>query len=304
MKPLDIIFLGTAASVPTKERNLSSIVLRYAGDWLLFDAPEGTQRQMMASGVSYMKIKYIFISHFHGDHVLGFPGLLATMSMHGREEPLTIFGPRGIEDFVRKSIELSFLKVNFEIRCVTARTGLLVKEDEYTISAVKLNHDITCFGYIFMEKDKEGEFSREKALCLKIPEGPLWGKLQKGEAIDFNGKKILQKDVMDYSKAEKGKKVSIIFDTSPSDCYAEAIRDSDILIHEASFTDDFRERAVETRHSTATQAAETAKRNNCKKLILFHISSRHKSALEIENEAKKTFANTIAAEDLARIEMK
>ena len=304
MKPLDIVILGTAASVPTKDRNLSSVALRYSGDGLLFDSPEGTQRQMMAANVSYMKIKYIFISHFHGDHVLGMPGLLATMSMHGREEALTIFGPRGIADYVRKAIEISMLKVNFEIRCVESRSGIILQENGYYVKAVKLKHDVPCFGYIFKEEDKIGEFSRKKALALKIPEGPLWSRLQKGLAIEHEGRKIKPGDVLDYSKGKRGKKISVIFDTLANDSYIEAVSGSDILIHEASFTKDFEARAKETMHSTAKEAAGIAKKAKCKELLLFHISSRHKNAGEIEHEAKEVFAKSRAAKDLMKIELK
>src|SRR3989339_2057667 len=135
MKPLEIVFIGTAASVPTKERNLSSVALKYSGDWLLFDCPEGAQRQMMSSNVSYMKIKYIFISHFHGDHFLGLPGLLATMSMHGREDSLTIFGPGNVDEFVKKAVELSMLKVNFPIKCIQVKSGIILKDSGYAIRA-------------------------------------------------------------------------------------------------------------------------------------------------------------------------
>ena len=304
MKPLEIVFIGTAASVPTKERNLSSVALKYSGDWLLFDCPEGAQRQMMSSNVSYMKIKYIFISHFHGDHFLGLPGLLATMSMHGREDSLTIFGPRNVDEFVKKAVELSMLKVNFPIKCIQVKSGIILKDSGYAIRAVRLKHDIPCFGYVFTESDKLGEFSRKKAIELKIPEGPLWGMLQKGETIRHDGKKINPEDVLDYSKGRRGKKVSIIFDTRPVDDYLEGIEGSDILIHEASFTEDFKERALETKHSTAAEAAEVAKKSKCKKLFLFHISARHKSAEEIEAEARKVFAESFAAKDLLKIEMK
>ncbi|MEK6958244.1 MAG: ribonuclease Z [archaeon] len=298
-----IVFLGTSASTPTKERNLSSIAIRFEGEWLLFDAPEGTQRQMMKAGVSYLKINKIFISHFHADHFLGLAGLLATMNIHARDWPLTIYGPKGVEKKVAHSLEMAMLKPLFEVKCIEAKKGVIVQEEKYSIEAFPLKHEIECFGYAFMEKDKKGEFNRQKAIELGIPIGPLFSELQNGKSVRINGKTIKPEEVMDSSKGRKGKKISMVFDTLPSTIYHKAIQDSDILIHESSFLEERKDRAEETMHSTALDAALAAKKTGCKKLVLFHLSARHKETEKFENEARKEFGNSVAATDLMEIEV-
>lgn len=308
MAKIKIVFLGTSCSTPTKDRNLSSVAIRHEGQWLLFDCPEGTQRQMMKAGVSYMRISHIFFSHFHGDHFLGLPGLLATMSMHARDYPLFIYGPEGLQKNVRKAIELSMLSIKFEARCREIKhKGLVLETEKFAVHAFPLKHDVPCFGYVFEEKGKAGEFQREKALRLGIPEGPLWGNLQKGETVKakVNGlvKTFRPEEVMDYSKARKGTKISIVWDTLPDKSYHGIIRDSDVLVHEGSFLEKLKSRAVETRHSTVREAAKTAAQTNCKKLCIIHISPRHKDRQAIENEARREFAEVVVAEDLTEIEV-
>ena len=303
MEKAKITVLGSAASTPTKDRNLSSVALKYMGNWLLFDCPEGTQRQMMQHGVSYMKITHIFISHFHGDHVLGLPGLLATMGMHQRDYPITVVGPRGIKEFVRKSIELSMIKVGFEVRAVEAAKGIVVQGDGFYVRAFPLAHDVPCFGYSFKQEDKLGEFSREKALELGIPEGPSWGKLQKGETVMHKGKRIKPGDVLDEGKAEAGRKISVVFDTRPNKIYFNEIKGSDLLVHEATFTEKMLERAKETKHSTAREAGKVAENSGCRKLMLIHISARHKEEQELENEARMEFNDVVVAKDGIELEI-
>ncbi len=293
-----LTFLGTSASNPTKDRNLSAMALSFDGKLLLFDCPEGTQRQMMKAKLSYMKVDCIFVSHFHADHILGLPGLIATMAMHGREEPLFIFGPKGIGEQIQKVLNLALMKKSFEIVCKELRHGKLFEEKNFSMSAVPLKHEIPCYGFIFKEKNKLGEFQRKKALELKIPEGPLWGKLQEGESIKFEGKTFEPKQVMDFSKARKGTKISYVMDTLPDEKYFEDIMDSDVLIHEATFLEENLQRAKETKHCTTKQAAMVAEKTNAKKLILTHISPRHKDAQKIENEARMIFAKVKVAEDL------
>ena len=298
MDELKLVFLGTAASTPTKERNLSSVALKYLGEWLLFDCPEGTQRQMMSCGVSYLKIRHIFISHFHADHFLGLPGLLATMSIHQRDYPITIFGPKGIKERVETAVGMAMLKINFEVRCKEAKKGVILDEEKFFVRAFPLHHEVPCYGYSFNETDKLGEFSREKALALQLPEGPLWGKLQKGETIKHGGKTFKPEQVMDVSKAKRGRKISVVFDTRPDKAYFNEIKESDVLVHEATFSHEMQRRAVQTKHSTAKEAGNVAEKTRCKKLVLTHISARNKEEQKLENEARTEFGNVAVAKDL------
>ncbi len=303
MEQLKIYFFGTSCSTPTAERNLSSIGLQFHGNNLLFDCPEGTQRQMMRTSFPFMRIKNIFLSHFHADHTLGLPGLIATMALAERNEPLFVFGPRGVKERVQKLIDAANFGVNFQIVCKELRKGIVLEDKKFLLSAFPLKHGAPCFGFVFQEIGKEGEFQRKKALELGIPEGPLWGKLQKGETIKFEGKTFKPEQVMDFSKAKRGRKVSIVWDTLPNNSYHSDIKNSDVLVHEASLSDSEAEFAKKTLHSTALLAALTAKKTGAKKLVLTHISSRYRNASEIEKEAKKEFQNTIVAKDLLEIDV-
>ncbi|MBN1941576.1 MAG: ribonuclease Z [Candidatus Diapherotrites archaeon] len=298
-----IVFLGTSCSNPTVERNLSATAVQFDGKWFLFDCPEGTQRQMMQSGVSYMKLQAIFFSHFHADHFLGFPGLVATMSMHGRDAPLYVFGPKGTKEEVRKSLNLAMMRKDFEIIAREVRSGKIYEEEKMLVNAFPLKHEVPCIGFAFKEKDKAGEFQRKKALDLKIPEGPLWSRLQKGQSVKVNGKTFRPEDVMDYSKGKTGKKISVVMDTLPNESYFDAIMDSDLLVHESAFTDAHKQRAKETKHSTAFQAAEVAAKTNAKQLVLTHLSPRNKDNEKIENEARRAFGNVVVAKDLMKMEL-
>ena len=298
---MELVFLGTSCSTPAKNRNLSSMALKYGGEWFLFDCPEGAQMQMIKANISYMKTKNIFISHFHADHFLGLPGLIATMSLHERSEPLTIFGPRGIGERVNRILKFSLMGTNFPVVCKEVKSGKILEAGNYSVNAVKVKHDVECYGYVFMENDKEGKFMRKKAEKLGIPVGPLYSKLQSGESVKVKGKTFKPEDVMDYGKGRKGKKVSYIVDTLPEGKYFDAVKESDVLVHEASFMQDMKERAKKTMHSTAQQAGGVAKKCKVKRLVLTHMSPRYKKVREIENEAKKEFANSVAATDLMEI---
>lgn len=312
---MKITILGSSCSNPTKNRNLTAVNISFMGNNYLFECPENVQQQYMKAKVSYMKIKAIFISHFHADHFLGLPGLLATMALQERSQQLIIFGPKGAKERLLKLLSaslkpLSFkgkiedLELGFEIIIKELKEGKIFEEERLSVSAVKLNHDVPCYGFVFKEEDKIGKFNKKKAIELKIPEGPLFRKLQEGETIKVNGKKIKPEQVMDYSKAKKGRKVSIIMDTYPDKNYFNAIKNSDLLIHESSFGKGLEERARETKHSTAEMAAEVAKKNKCKQLLLLHISSRYRNTSEIEKDAKKIFKNSSAGKDLTEINLK
>jgi len=303
MDEMKLVFLGTAASTPTKDRNLSAVALKFLGEWLLFDCSEGTQRQMMASRVSYLKIRYIFISHFHADHFLGLPGLLATMSIHQRDYPITIFGPRGVKERVEEAIKLAMLKINFEVRTKEVRKGIIVKEEGFSVRAFPLKHEVPCFGYAFKENDKLGEFSRKKAIALKIPEGPLWSKLQKGEKVKVGAKIFKPEQVMDLSKGKLGRKISIIFDTRPVKSYYNEIMESNVLVHEATFLHQMLNRAIHTKHSTAKEVGKVAYQTRAKLLVLTHLSARHKEESKLENEARQEFGNVVVAKDLMELKV-
>lgn len=300
---IQLTFLGTSCSTPTKERNLSSVALRFRGDWFLFDTPEGLQQQLMRTHLSHIQLEHVFISHFHADHTLGLPGIIATMTIHERKHPLHVWGPKGIEGKVKQGIAFADFFPGFEIKTHEIKEGTLVDTETYRISAVKLNHSCLCYGFVFETKGKKGTFIRAKALKLKIPEGPLWGKLQKGESVSHNGKKFTPEMVMDYTQSKKGVKIALVMDTFPHNHYVEAMKGCDYLIHESSFMEDEKERAWEVRHSTARMAGEVAKKMGVKKLFLTHFSPRYPDGKEMVKEAKPVFANVVAAHDLMKVEL-
>lgn len=300
---IQLTFLGTSCSTPTPERNLSSMALTFRGNWFLFDTPEGVQQRLMKTGMSYLKLEHVFISHFHGDHTLGLPGLLATMSIHERKDDLHVWGPRGIGEKIKQAITLADFFPTFKIIPHEIHEGTLVTHKEYEISAVELNHSAKCYGFIFEAVSKSGEFQRAKAIKLKIPMGPLWGKLQKGETVSVNGKKYTPDMVMDYSKALKGARIAYVMDTFPHPHYIQGLKDTDVLIHESSFLETEKERALETKHSTAKMAGEIAKRAGVRQLILTHFSPRYPNGKDMQKEAQNVFKNTIAAHDLVTIEV-
>jgi ribonuclease Z len=304
MAKAKIVFLGTSASTPSKERNLSSTCINFNGQNFLFDCSEGTQRQIMSSGLSFMKVDFIFISHFHGDHILGLPGLLATMTMQERQKELFIAGPKGLGQKVKSALWLSGFQPSFPLKLKELKgKGIVLKEKNFKIFAIPLRHDTPCFGFVFEELRPEGKFVREKALKLEIPEGPLWGQLQAGKSIKVSGKTFKPEMVLDYSKGKKGKKIAIIMDTLPNYSLQE-LKDCNLIEHEACFSKEFEERAKQTRHSTAEQAAGIAKKTNAKRLVLTHISTRHQKEAEVlEKEARAVFQNSKVAKDLEEIEL-
>ena len=286
---LEITVLGCASAMPTVERSLSSIAVRKDGEVFLFDCGEGSQRQMMRFGVSYMKVKAIFISHLHMDHFLGVFGLLETLRLNGRKETLTIYAPPGSKGvFGTKEF----------LRIVELEDGFSEDFGTFTMSAFKVSHRDNCFGFSFEEKEKI-RFFEEKAKSLGI-KGALFSKIEKEGSLKLDGKTIKLKDV---TYAQPGKKLVYSGDTVPCASLVKAAKNADLLIHEATFGQDKKDEAKETSHSTAQQAATAAKKAKAKRLLLTHFSGRYVDTSILVSEAKAIFANTSAAQDGTKLEV-
>lgn len=300
---LQLVFLGTAGSIPTPERSLPAVALLRRGELLLFDCGEGTQRQTIQAKVSLHRRTKVFITHMHGDHVLGLPGLLQTMALQDRERKLEIYGPPGIRAFmgaIRQTIQfaLTFPIETFEIE----GAGLVCEEREYTVRAVWADHAIPSLAYAFVEKPRPGRFHPEKALSLGIPEGPLWSKLQRGSAISLpDGRTVQPEEVL--GPPRPGRKIVYTGDTRASKDVIKLAEGADLLIHEATFDDEMMERAKEDGHSTPSQAAEVAKEASVKRLILTHISARYGTPKLLLEQARKIFPQVEVAEDFMKIDL-
>jgi ribonuclease Z len=300
---LRIIFLGTAGSVPTPERSLPAIVVQRKDELLMFDCGEGVQRQMIRIGVGFHRKTKIFVTHLHGDHVLGLPGLLQTMSLMDRERRLEVYGPPGIEAFVkaiRQTVQFS-LTFPLETREVTGGNRVC-EEKEYAVYAAWADHVVPSLAYGLVEKPRPGKFNPVKAKQLGIPEGPLWSKLQHGSTVKLpNGRVVEPKEVV--GPPRPGRKIVYSGDTRPIESIVELAKNADLLIHDGTLADELAEKAHEDGHSTASQAAEIAKRAGVKWLILTHISARYKNADILVEQARKIFPKTDIAEDFMKIEL-
>ncbi len=295
---MQIIFLGTSSMVPTKERNHSSIYMSFKGEGFLMDCGEGTQRQIKMAGVRPSNIDNLIISHWHGDHVLGIPGLLQTLGNNGYEKTLKIFGPRGTRKYMEKTFSFfsTECKVDYEVTEVEDGQTFIDKDD-YSMKAFRLNHGIECLGYVFEEKDRR-RINKKFIETEGIPQGPHLGKLQRGESITWKGKQI---NVSDATYKIKGKKIGFIFDTKTCENCSKIAEDADLLISEATFTDALKENAEQYKHLTAREAGRIAKENAAKRMILTHFSQRYKNANEALKDAKKEFKEVEAAKDLLKI---
>lgn len=303
---LKVVFLGTAGSLPTIIRNPSAFLINYEGELILFDCGEGTQKQMMKAKTGMQKLTSIFISHLHADHILGLPGLLQTMAFQGRTEPIMIYGPKGILDFIKNIEKLFTTKLKFKIITKQLINNETVKKNNYCIKAILMNHGIETFGYIFEENEKPGKFNKEKAESLGIEKGPLYSKLHHGEKIKLNDGRVIDpyKDGI-VGKPRKGIKISYSGDTRENEYFMEKAKNSNLLIHEATFSKNEKDLAYEWGHSTASGVAILAKKYNIKILALVHISQRFTDKIDIiMNEAKKEFDHTIIPNDLEYIEIK
>jgi ribonuclease Z len=297
---LDLVFLGTAGSMPTAQRAPAALLLRRGGDKLLFDCAEGTQRQLLRSSIGLLELEEVFVSHFHADHVLGLPGMLKTFALRGRQLPLSVYGPRGLRELL-SSLRRVVGKLSYDVRLVELDPGDVVERDGYRLATFGVAHGVSALGWSLIEATRPGRFDVETADALGVPNGPERGALQRGEPVTLaDGRTVTPEQVLGTPRAAR--KVVITGDTAPSEEIVEAAWEADVLVTEATFSEEERERAEETRHQTATQAARIAERANVGMLALTHLSSRYFGP-EIAREAREIFAETVVPRDFDVIEV-
>ncbi|NDB32150.1 MAG: ribonuclease Z [Nitrosopumilaceae archaeon] len=299
---MKLVFLGTSAAQPTEDRALSCICLEREGEVLMFDAGEGAQVSYLKSGLGWNKKMKIFVTHMHGDHCIGILGLLQTMTLQHRTESIEIYGPDGIEQFIGENIRILQFGLSFPVIITAVNPGLVCEEKSYLVYAQKAEHSVLAFSYRFEEKDKPGKFDRETAIRLGIPEGPLWHDLQTGKEVKIGDNIFSPSQVV--GEKRPGKKIGISGDTRPTKLLEEFFKNCDYLSFDCTFSDTLRDKAIDTNHSTAKEAATLAKNANVANLILTHFSARHKDEDELAKEARTIHDSVIAAKDLLEIEIK
>lgn len=292
---MKLVFLGTGGSWPSRERNVSSIAMKMNGEIILLDCGEGTQRQLMQSSLSFMKIKKILISHFHGDHFLGVPGLIQSMYLNERSEPLEIFGPKGTSYIINSLLSLGYFNPTFDIITQDLKDKDIIVCEDYEIKIRSVDHGVPTLAFCIEEQPRKGKFNKEKALELGIPEGPLFRKLQEGGTIVHDGVTVNPETVMGIPR--KGRKIVYSGDTKPTQAVIELAKDCDVLIHDATLDKNLEDKASDFGHSSASQAAFIAKEAGVKVLFLTHISPRYKDGSILEEEAKKIFQKSYLATD-------
>ena len=300
---MEVTFLGTASAVHSKDRNHPSIALKAFGDVFLFDCGEGAQKQLLFTNVSPMKISKIFITHFHGDHILGLPGLLQSMSLNGRERKLTVYGPRGLNKLKDAIYSLGYSSIEYEIDFIEIDSGVIEETEEYIIRCQSVKHNVPALAYSIEEK-KKPRFIREKAIELGVPVGPAFGKLHNGEEVEIDDKIIKPEQVL--GPPRKGTKITYSGDTQPCEEMIMFAKDSTLLIHESTFIQKEAQNAMDYGHSTSQDAAYVARESNSEELILTHISTRYgdEYAEIMLKEAKEVFENTQIAEDFMEIHVR
>ena len=298
---MKLVYLGTSAAAPTPERSLTCICLVRENEVLMFDAGEGAQVAYLKAGLPWNKKMKIFVTHLHGDHCLGILGLLQTMSMQKRTESLEIYGPAGIEEFITANIKVLNFGLPFPVFITIVEQGDVVNEKKYRISCCEAQHGIPSFSYCFEENEMSGVFYPEKAKELGIPEGKMWQELQNGNSVEVNGVKIDSSQVTGDKRP--GKKIGISGDTRPTEKLQNFFTNSDYLSFDCTFSFELKDRAIETNHGTAKEAAELAKNANVKNLILTHFSARYSDESVLLDEAKQVHESVIAAKDLLEIEI-
>ncbi|HEX3277138.1 MAG TPA: ribonuclease Z [Thermoleophilaceae bacterium] len=291
---LDVLFVGTAGSAPSARRGLPATLVRRGGDRLLFDCGEGTQRQLVRS-TGLVELEEVFITHFHADHVLGLPGMLKTFGLRQRERPLTVYGPRGLRGLFR-TLQPIVGRLPFEVGLVELEPNDELDRDGYRIAAYATDHGVAAVGYALVEDARPGVFDPDRAKQLGVTPGPDFGRLQEGGTVDG----VTPDQVM--GEPRRGRRIVLAGDTAPCEMTRLVAFEADLLIHEATFLDEEADRAAETRHSTARQAAELAAAANVTMLALTHISPRYRGK-EVRDEARAAFDNTVVPRDFDRIEI-
>lgn len=295
---MKVITLGTGAGRPSPLRSASAVGLEYEGETFLFDCGEGTQLQCMRSSFKWGRMGVVMIGHLHGDHVNGLPGLLGTLSLSDRSEPMVVYGPKGIKKFFRAFQETQRLGLRFPMEMIEiSEPGTLLETDTYKIETLPLSHSITCWGYRFQEKDRPGRFDQEKATQLGIPEGPERGKLVRGESVQLaDGRLIDPKELVGPSRP--GRSVVYCLDTRPCKRAVELSREASLLLYEATFESQLEKEAHDYGHSTALDGARIAQQARAKRLVLTHISPRYNHGETLKREAQRVFPNVELAKDL------
>lgn len=292
---MQIVFLGTGGSWPSPKRNVAAIAVKRGREIILFDCGEGTQRQFMKSSLSFMQVQKVFITHFHGDHFLGLPGLVQSMTLNDRKEPLRIWGPRGIRDIMEVLLRIGYFSPGFDVFVEEMEDGSEVDFPEYTVTSVRMTHNVPSIGFVLQEKDRPGKFNRERAIELGLPEGPLFGRLQRGETVEHDGRTVAPEMVLGERRA--GRKIAYSGDTLPSSNFADAATGSDVLIHDATTDASLEEKANEFGHSSSRQAAQIARNCGARTLFLTHISPRYDDVSTLERDARDVFENAHVPND-------
>jgi ribonuclease Z len=298
---LDLVFLGTAASMPTAQRGPAALLVRRGSERLLVDCGEGTQRQLQRSAIGLPDLQEIFLTHYHGDHFLGLPGMLKTFALRGRDEtPLTVYGPHGLRELFSR-LRPFLGRLPYPLTLVELEPGERLDRGEYALEAFAVDHGLAALGYALVEEGRPGRFDVAAADALGVPDGPARGKLQNGEAIELaDGRTVTPAEVL--GEPRRGRKLVLTGDTAPSPLVVQAAHSADLLVHEASFLAEEAERAGETMHSTAAGAAEVARLAQVVLLALTHVSPRYFGP-ELEAEARATFPDTVVPRDFDVIEV-